>query len=119
MLARVKSEELRVYAVWVPIGKTDVRFTVPRATRSLPDERVSHYWDGDGTLVRGYAPVLQVGEGKPAWDVYLVFDRDAEWREGVPVPDYWMHQLNLAPERAFDGPRLAAELERRLQQKQH
>lgn len=110
---------MRVYAVWVPILLSDTYYTVPRATRWLPDRRVSHYWDGEGALVRDYAPVLQLAEGQPAWDVYFVFNRDAEWREGVPAPDYWMHQLDLAPERLFDGHKVAAEIERLLQQKQN
>lgn len=110
---------MSVYAVWVPILMSDSYYTVARATSRLPDPRVSHYWDGDGVLVRGYAPVLQLDEGQPAWDVYFVFNRDAEWRDGVPVPDYWMHQLGLAPERMFNGRKLAAEVERLLQQKRN
>ncbi len=110
---------MRVYAVWVPILMPDSYYTVPRATSRLPDARVSHYWDGDGVLVRAYAPVLQLKEGQPAWDVYFVFDRDAEWRDGVPVPAYWMHQLDLAPERTFNGRKLAAEVERLLQQRRN
>lgn len=110
---------MRVYAVWAPILFSDSYFTVPFATRRLPDPRVSHYWDGDGELVRGYAPVLKLDEGQPAWDVYFVFNRDAEWRDGVPVPDYWMHQLDLAPERKLDGRKLADEIERLLRQKQN
>jgi hypothetical protein len=115
----VKSDDVRVYAVWVPILLSDSYFTVPRATNRLPDPRVSHYWDGNGKLVRGYAQVLKLDEGKPAWDVYFVFDRDAEWREGVPAPEYWMHQIDLAPERTFDGHKLADEVERLLQQKRN
>ena len=107
---------MRVYAVWVPILMSDSYYTVPRATSRLPDARVSHYWDGDGDLARGYAPFLQLSEGKPAWDVYFVFNRDADWRDGVPTPDYWMHQIGLAPERKFNGHKLAAEIERLLQQ---
>ena len=107
---------MRVYAVWVPILMPDSYYTVPRATSRLPDTRVSHYWDGDGTLVRDYARVLNLEEGQPAWDVYFVFDREAEWRDGVPTPDYWMDQIGLSPDRAFDGRKLAAEIERRIQQ---
>lgn len=79
----------------------------------LPDKRVSHFWDGEGVLVKGYAPILKLGE-RPAWDVFLLFGRDVEWKTEPPTPDYWMHQLRLAPERRLDGDKLATEIEKLL-----
>jgi len=88
---------------------------VSRATTRLPDERVSHFWDADGTLVKAYSRILRLGESRPAWDVYLFFDRDAEWRDEPPSPQNWMHQLPRAPaERRLDADALAAKAGRLL-----
>ncbi len=101
--------------MWVPILKSDVEGSVAQATGQLPDERVSHFWDGNGELVKGYSRVMKFGDGQPAWDVYFVFDHDAEWKDEPPAPAYWMHQLKLAPEKRFDGDKLAAEINKLLQ----
>ena len=83
--------------------------------KKFQDNRVVFYWDSKGELTRSYSKVLQLADNKPAWDVYLVFDRGAEWQTDVPVPDYWMHQLwGLSPERKLDGEKLATELKKLL-----
>lgn len=102
--------------MWVPILRPDVESSVPQATTRLLDERVSHFWDGRGDLVKAYARVLQLGQGQPAWDVYLVFDRQVVWKDGPPAPIYWMHQLRgQPPEQMLDGDKLAMEINKLLQ----
>ncbi len=105
---------MRVYAVWVPILPSDVKLSVPRATNRLPDERVSHFWDSEGELVRSYSRILELGD-TPAWDVYFVFDRNAEWGGEPPTPVYWMDKLGIRDEQQLDGDKLAAEVKRLLQ----
>lgn len=117
VLEQIKSEDVRIYAVYLPILRGDEESTVPSATKRLPDNRVSFYWDGKGELAESYAPVLQLRKGQPAWDVYLAFNRDVEWKndEPPPAPDYWMHQLGgVAPERRLDGARFAEETNKLL-----
>ena len=111
----MKDRELRVYSVYVPILGTDNEASVPSAMKKLPDVRVAFYWDGKGELTKAYSRVLQLGEDRPAWDVYLVFDRAAEWKAEPPVPKYWMHQLRgVSAERRFDGDVLAVEIGKML-----
>ena len=116
-MEQVRDQDVRVYSVWVPIIWSDFERSVPRATARLGDQRVSHYWDGQGELVRGYSPVLGLPREQPAWDVYLLFDRDAQWGNDPPAPLFWMHQLGIDEERQLDGARLAAEVTRLLQQR--
>ena len=79
---------------------------------------MSHYWDGDGELMKAYSRILRMGDNEKAWDVYFVYDRDAEWKDGEPpTPAYWMHQIELDPERELDGSKLAAEINRVLEAK--
>lgn len=106
----VKEPDVRAYSVWVPILDSDEEKTVGRATARLADSRVSHYWDGKGELVKSYARVLALGD-RPAWDVYLLFGPEAEWKTDPPAPDSWMHQLRGVDEgRLLKGEALAAEL---------
>jgi hypothetical protein len=44
----------KLYAVYVPILRSDAEERVPAATTRLPDERVSYYWDGSAELVKAY-----------------------------------------------------------------
>ena len=115
-MEQVPGQDLSVYSVWVPIIWSDFERSVPRAAGRLGDRRVSHYWDGQGELVRGYSPVLGLPDEQPAWDVYLLFDRDAQWTDKPPAPPYWMHQLGIDEERQFDGTKLASKAAKLLKQ---
>ena len=115
MLEQVKDSDLRVYSVYVPILESDNEASVTSAMKRLPDNRVAFYWDGKGELTKSYSRVLQLGEDRPAWDVYFVFDRTAEWKAEPPAPNSWMHQLRgVTAERRLDGERLASELKKLL-----
>ena len=107
-------KEVKVYAVWVPILPTDAQIAVGRATKNLPDSRVSHYWDGESETVKGFAPVLDLGK-RPAWDVYLVYDQNAEWKDGFPKPEFWEEQLGISDETVLDADKMTAEINRLLQ----
>jgi hypothetical protein len=112
VLDNLKGQDVKVYSVWVPILPSDVKLTVGRATKSLPDPRVTHYWDGEGELVKSYAPVLGLDE--QAWDVYLLYDKVAEWQDTPPKPIYWQEQLGISPESKLDAPKLTAEVRKLL-----
>lgn len=102
--------------MYVPILDSDNEASIPAAMKRLPDSRVAFYWDAKGELTKGYSRVLQLGEDRPAWDVYLVFDRNAEWKTEPPAPNSWMHQLRGVPaERRLDGDALAAEIKKTLE----
>ena len=110
---KVTDPNLRVYVVWTPMLAPDFEFTVKRATTWVPDARASHYWDRDSQLSRDYARVLQLGPGMKAWDVYLVYGRDAEWKEAAPAPYYFMDKIGLGHD--LDGGTLALELKKLLE----
>lgn len=103
----------------MPILFTDAERAVPRAMTRLSDARVIQYWDGKGDLVEAYKTILptkqeETGEYLKAWDVFLLFAADAEWKEKPPTPSYWMHQLPLNPKLALDGETLANEMKKLL-----
>ena len=90
---------MRAYVVWVPelyAQESDV----PRGLATVPDARAIHFWDGEGLLMRGYGPVLDLpvaGSGTiNAWDIFMIYGPNARWEiSAPPVPDFWMHQLSI------------------------
>lgn len=91
---------------------TDFERTVPDATKLFPDERVSHYWDGEKKLGEAYKPIL--GLEQTVWDVYLLYPPDAEWTEPPPKPIFWMHQLGVEQGQDLNGETLAGEVRKQL-----
>jgi len=108
----LKGKDIAVYSVWQPILPSDVKFTVGRATKSLTDRRVRHYWDDDDVFATAFSPVL--GIDGDTWDVYLLYDREAEWKDTPPKPIYWQEQLGISDETKLDGPKLTAEINKLL-----
>lgn len=93
---------------------TDFERTVPDATGLLPDERVTHYWDGEKNLGEAYKPVLDLDQ--TAWDVYLLYPPETDWKaQEPPKPSYWMHQLGVEAGQSLNGEILAGEVRKLLQ----
>ena len=74
--------------------------------------RVRHYWDGENFLAKAYSPVL--GLDQDAWDVYLLYDKDAEWKDAPPKPIYWQEQLGISDETKLDRDKLTGEIKKLL-----
>ena len=108
----MKDQDIKVYSVWQPILPSDAKFTVGRATKNLQDSRVSHFWDGDNVFATAFSPVLGIEED--TWDVYLLYDKDAEWKEAPPKPIFWQEQLGISETTKLDGPKLTAEIKKLL-----
>ena len=51
---------------------------------TLPDARVTHFWDGDLEVGQWFAKQVDGYEGV-AWDVYYLYGPDAKW-ETIPSP---------------------------------
>lgn len=82
---------------------------MPEAATLMPDPRARHYWDPEMLVGKAYQSYLEIPE--PAWDVWMLFGRDASWGEaGPPPPDWWEHQLGgagLPAELSLDPDRFA------------
>ena len=97
VLTKVVSKDVAVFVVSIPTFPGDNREKALRRRNLLPDRRVRHFWDRDLRLGKRYRDVLSLPESiEVAWDVYFVFDREAEWREEPPPPAFWQHQLSGA-----------------------
>jgi hypothetical protein len=94
--------ETRVYVVWVP-RLNAVEKNVPAATRVVAASWAQQYWDPDDLLGQQYKQVL--GWNENAWDVYMVYGPQVQWKRNLPPPpEFYMHQTSEK------GPRLDAQV---------
>lgn len=87
--------DIQVSVIWIEMLPTDSREAAQRMTDQMTDARVSHYFDPRATHLAGRAlehGIIREGRG-PAWDVYLFYGPEAEWRDEPPMPVDWWHQL--------------------------
>lgn len=105
MLERVDSDDLSVFAVWMPVLDTDNPKAALEAESLLDDSRVVHYWDERMSLGKFYGSVLELPRGDLAWDTFFVYAPGVEWTERPPTPTSWMHQL-ARDSRRLHGKRL-------------
>lgn len=92
-----ESEKLKGFLVWLPMIKGDTALSA-EDLQSIddPDRRLMHGWDKQRTTGEAFARVL--GLKKTAWDVYLVYTPEAQWKDDLPpAPHFWMHQLTSDP----------------------
>jgi hypothetical protein len=89
------SKEVAAYVVWSPqLGAKEKH--VASATTLLPDPRARHYWDGEMFVGKAFQPLLSLPE--PAWDTWMLFDKNTIWpADGPPKPAWWEHQLSTGP----------------------
>jgi hypothetical protein len=107
VLDAIASDDLRVYTVWGPMLGDEKEPDARRATVSLPDPRVSHFWtDAHGVAEAFQAPLALANDR--AWDTFLLYPPGARWAEAAPAPTYYMHVGKPLPkERRLNGQKLA------------
>lgn len=112
VLHRLPSADLKVFTVWLPQYEGDSRIAALSAKRIVSDGRALHFWDSLGALGERYGQLLDLPANRTfAWDVYMVFDQDTNWKEKPPTPAYWMHQLDAD---TAEHPRLDGDLFRQV-----
>ena len=113
-------EGIAFFIVYLPMLRTDDRDAAVERLKDWDDDRFMFYWDGDREIAQAFGKTLEMPARHPvAWDIYFLFDREAKWKDGAPMPDYWMHQLGLygRDERLLNGEKLQKELGKILNDK--
>ncbi len=110
----IPSEDLRMYVVWLPILRSDDRFSAYLRSPEYKDDRVSYFWDDDQLTGIEWADVIDYNQ--VAWDIYFLYGKDTPWDESPSKPDYWMHQLGQLQDKALflNGDTLVEEIEKLL-----
>jgi hypothetical protein len=119
VLSLPRTEDFRLYILWLPVLETDTPQAAEQVQEGLPaDDRLSHYWDHDLRLSRSFHRVLQLGQRprphRIAWDIFLLYGAGIVWTEEPSLPEFWMHQLFLEDVPELDAAVLRRELERRM-----
>jgi len=79
------------------------------------NEQVSQYWDSDRTLGQLVSQTLKLTT-PIAWDIYLLYSPKVKWEgERMPIPDFWMHQLDERSDLFLDPNRLMTEVEKAIE----
>ena len=109
VLNKVTSDDLSVFAVWMPVLGSDNAEEGKKAEPLLADPRVTHYWDADRSLGNLYGQQLPLPNGRDlAWDIYFVYAPGVRWQDELPEPTEWMHQLGRDERHLSNGDTLRA-----------
>jgi hypothetical protein len=82
LLAQYPAQDLRVYAVWLPMLWGDAREKWNGT--NMPDPRAIHFWDGEMQVGQWFAKEVEGYRGI-SWDTYYLYGPDARW-ETIPSP---------------------------------
>jgi hypothetical protein len=92
VLQEVSDNRVKAYVIWDPIFGGNFNRAAKELSLSFPDRRVSYFKDRDSLAGTVWKQVLKI-DREIAWDVYFLYDEDAQWDNEPPQPDFWMHQL--------------------------
>ncbi|HEX3554028.1 MAG TPA: hypothetical protein VIA62_12450 [Thermoanaerobaculia bacterium] len=89
-----------ILVVWLDVLPFDGKRSATKTAQILSeDPRVHHFHDPERRVGKAVAQSLKWEEGY-AWDIYLLYPAGAQWKEKLPAPQGYVHQLGG---RAGDG----------------
>ncbi|HSE42997.1 MAG TPA: hypothetical protein VLH08_19715 [Acidobacteriota bacterium] len=100
VLTSTKSNNVRLYVVWLPVLRSDDRESAVERTKEFSDSRINYYWDEEGITGTAWQKSLKIKSF--AWDVYLIYEPQAKPLTDQPEqPYFWMHQLRSVESAPF------------------
>ncbi len=87
--ALVQNTDTKPWAIaiiWIPMRPADDEQAAQRASRTLTNPRVRHFYDTSLLAGKAFGQATWPQFGKPAWGVYLFYDTKAQWNGPVPPP---------------------------------
>jgi hypothetical protein len=91
ILSREQSNQLSIYIIWLPILPGDNLNSAIVQSSELADKRAVQLWDN--RLITGnlWKSILDYPQ-EITFDVYLLYDKNSRWFNGIGIPNFWMHQ---------------------------
>ncbi len=85
-------KDISVIIIWTNMLKTDDQSSASNAASLFNEKNVIQFFDLENEFGDVVAQRLNT-QGKKAWDIYLFFDKDAQWSKELPKPFDYAHQL--------------------------
>lgn len=85
--------DIQVSIVWIDMLPSDNEKVATNSAAIFDDPRVKQFYDPDRKSGYAIAKDLLYENAGPAWDIYLYYDKDAQWTDAPPKPVDWVHQL--------------------------
>ncbi|MBI3039828.1 hypothetical protein HYY75_12415 [bacterium] len=86
ILSKFPSKLLKIDVVWQPVLFTDNLFFAWVGQRVFSDERLTHYWDYDGSIGKAFKDEgSQTCKTPLMWDAYYLFPPESSWKQ---FPNY-------------------------------
>lgn len=92
IVSQMKEKNLAVMIVWTDMLQTDGENTAYHAATLFRNTGVIQFFDNKNEFGDIAAKAINP-KGKQAWDIYMFFDKDAQWSSKLPRPFEYAHQL--------------------------
>jgi hypothetical protein len=118
-LEKLKDQKPRFFVVWTSVYGADNRQLAEEGAGILNDPRVKNYYEPKPDVVMAFGNLVPLPRDAPlAYDVYFLYDKNAEWGNSLPKPDDWWHQI-IDDKRFLDGKKMKAKIEALLRKVNH
>ena len=115
ILNKIDDPRLTLHVVWTPVLQDDNYDAAVESQSLITDPRVTHYWDGEMALGTVYGENVKLPNGRDfAWDIYFAFGDGVVWRDNVPQPADFAHQLGMDERHLRNGAGLRKIVEKLL-----
>ncbi len=85
--------DIAIMIVWIDMLPGDNSSSAGKAAKTFQDESIIQFHDSNRQLGKIIAESFG-SSNAIAWDAYLFYDRGSEWKERLPFPLDWAHQLD-------------------------
>ena len=85
--------EITILIVWIDMLAGDNEDTANRSAGIFQGRQIRQFHDSNRHLGKIIAESLGATNAI-AWDAYLFYDKGSEWKEQMPAPLDWAHQLD-------------------------
>ncbi len=86
--------DIQVSIVWIDMLPSDNAEAATKSAAIFDDPRVTQFYDPDRKSGYAIGKDLLYENAGPAWDIYLYYDKDAQWTDAPPKPIEYVHQLS-------------------------
>lgn len=106
-------QHVETHVVWVPILGADNAETAAQSAIAIGTRaRLMQYFDDDVAVSTGAHTALDFAarRRRVAWDLYLFYRAGPQWTLPCPMPDLWLHQLDIPDQPNLDASTLTEAL---------